>query len=69
MSVKMLLIEHVSAYLEAIIRFNNFQLYETNKFRGIELFDDEISTSNPSIPWNILVSYSWKLFNLMMASE
>ena len=31
----MLLIErHVSAYSEAIIRFNNFQLYATNIFHG-----------------------------------
>jgi len=31
----MLLIErHVSAFSEAIIRFNNFQLYETNIFHG-----------------------------------
>jgi hypothetical protein len=42
----MLLIErHVSAYSEAIIRFNNFQLYETNTFHGIELLDVEISSS------------------------
>jgi len=42
----MLLIErHVSAYSEAIIRFNNFQLYETNIFHGIELLDFEISSS------------------------
>jgi hypothetical protein len=33
LSVIMLLIErHVSAYSEAIIRFNNCQLYETNMF-------------------------------------
>jgi hypothetical protein len=31
--------------------------------------DDEISTSNSSIPWNILVSYSQQLLNQMMASE
>jgi len=38
MSVIMLLIErHVSAYSEAIIRFNNFQLYETHVFHGIAL--------------------------------
>jgi hypothetical protein len=41
----MLLIEHVSAYSEAIIRFNNFQLYETNVFHGIEQLDVEISSS------------------------
>ena len=42
----MLLTErHVSAYSEAIIRFNNFQLYETNILHGIELLDDEISSS------------------------
>ena len=46
MSVIMLLIErHVSAYSEAIIRFNNFQLYETNIFHGIALLDVEISSS------------------------
>jgi hypothetical protein len=40
MSVIMLLIErHVSAYSEAIIRFNDFQLYETNMFHGIALLD------------------------------
>ena len=34
LSVIMLLIErHVSAYSEAIIRFNNFQLYETARHR------------------------------------
>ena len=31
--------------------------------------DDESSTSNRSIPWNILVSYSSHLLNLMMACE
>ena len=42
----MLLVErHVSAYSEAIIGFNNFQLYETDIFRGIELLDVEISSS------------------------
>ena len=42
----MLLIErHVSANSEAIIRFNNLQLYETNIFRGIKLLDFEISLS------------------------
>ena len=46
MSVIIMLIErHVSAYSEAIIRFNNFQLYETNIFHGIELLDFEISSS------------------------
>jgi len=41
-----LLIErHVSAYSEAIIRFNSFQLYETNIFHGIMLLDVEISSS------------------------
>jgi len=46
MSVIMLLIErHVSAYSEAIINFNNFQLYETNIVHGIELLDVEISSS------------------------
>ena len=36
MSVIMLLIErYVSAYSEAIIRFNYFQLYETAQFHGI----------------------------------
>ena len=45
-SVIILSIEgHVSAYSEAIIRFNNFQLYETNIFHGIALLDDEISSS------------------------
>jgi len=45
-SVIMLLIErHVSAYSEAIIRFNNFQLCKTNIFHGIELLDVEISSS------------------------
>ena len=42
----MLLIErHVSAYSEAIIKFNNFQLCETNIFHGIQLLDVEISSS------------------------
>ena len=46
MSVIIMLIErHVSAYSEAIIRFNNFQLYETNIFHGIALLDVEISSS------------------------
>jgi len=46
-SVIMSLIErHVSAYSEANIRY-----CYTNT-------DDEISTSNSSITWNILVSYS-----------
>ena len=45
MSVIMLLIErHVSAYSEAIIRFNNCQLCE-NIFHGIKLLDVEISSS------------------------
>ena len=59
MYVIMLLIErHVSAYSEAIFRFKNFQLYETNIFHGTELLDVEI-----------LLLYSWKLLNLMMVSE
>jgi hypothetical protein len=42
----MLLIErHVSVYSEAIIRFNNFQLYETNILHEIEMLDVEISSS------------------------
>ena len=46
MSVIMFLIErHVSAYSEAIIKFNNFQLYETNILHGIALLDVEISSS------------------------
>ena len=46
MSVIMLLIErHVSTYSEAIIKLNNFQLYETNIFHGIEGLDVEISSS------------------------
>jgi hypothetical protein len=50
-SVIMLLIKrHVSTYSETIIRFKNFQLYETNIFHGMEYI-------------------SWKLLNLMMASE
>jgi len=66
----MLIIElHVSAYSGATIRFNNFQLYETNIFHGTELLDVEISSSNSSFPRNILVSYSWKFLNLMMTSE
>ena len=56
LSVVLLLIErHVSAYWEAIIRFNNCQLCVTNIFYGSELLDVEISSSNSSIPWNILV--------------
>jgi len=36
LSVIMLLIgRHVSAYSEAIISFNNFELYEVNIFHGI----------------------------------
>ena len=43
MSVIMLLIKrHVSAYSEAIIRFNNFQLYETYIIHGIELLDVDL---------------------------
>ena len=41
-SVIMLLTErHVSAYSEAIIRFNNFQLYDNNIFHGSGLIDVE----------------------------
>ena len=41
----MLLTErHVSLYSEAINRFNNFQLYETDIFHGIELLDVDISS-------------------------
>ena len=50
LSVIMLLIErHVSAYSESIIRFNNFQLYETNVFNGIALLDVDISS--PIFVW------------------
>ena len=46
LSVVMLLIErNVSAYSEAIIRFNNCQLYETNIFHETELLNVEISSS------------------------
>ena len=41
----LLIARHVSAYSEAIIIFNNCQLYETNIFHGIELLDVEISSS------------------------
>ena len=43
--IKLLIERHVSAYSEAIIRFNNFQLYETNIFHGIALLYVEISSS------------------------
>ena len=40
LSVIMLLVErHVSAYWEAIIRFNNCQLYETNILIYINILD------------------------------
>ena len=42
---KGLIERHVSANSEAIIRFNNFQLYETNKFHGIKGLEVAISSS------------------------
>jgi len=51
--IVLLIKQHVSAYSEAIIKFN-----KTNIFHITERSDDEIATSNRSILWNILVSYS-----------